>query len=673
MRKIIIALIIGVITTQMIAQNYKFGKVSKEELEEQFYSQDSSANAVVLFKKRRTYFEYEQKEGFGVVTEIHERIKIYNKEDFSWATKKIKYYSPKGSTSEDVNIQDAKTYVLENGKRQSYKLNKKDTYNVKLNKYWSEEKFSMPNISEGCIVEWRYKITSPYRGINKVIMQYEIPVEKFQCKIEIPEYYNYNVKHTGYLQVNSTVSTKYDKIVLNTKSRSGGSFFTPSKTSFSSQNIDYMSKVIIIDNENIPALMEEPYMNNINNYRSGIEFELSSTKWPNEPIKYYSKSWEDVTKTIYKENEFGRELNKSSYYKDDLEKIIVECGDNKTKIILALFEFVKQKVKWNGYKGVFTDKGVKEAFKTGVGNSADINLILIAMLREAKINANPVILSTRDHGIPIFPTINGFNFVIAAVEIDNKVLLLDATEENSTPNVLPLRNLNWEGRIVREEGTSLLVDLIPSDMSYTNSTMNISIDGEGTIEGKRRVQYTNLNALKYRNKYSKIKDEDIFNNIEEKNGNIEIFDFEIRNKNEIYNPVVETYKFISEDLISVIGDKIYFKPLFFDAITENPFKLEKRKFPIDFGAPAGVKNRININIPEGYAVEFLPKSIAVALPNNYGLYKFNISAAGNKINIFSTFQMNTALYPVAAYSEIKEFYKMIINKNLEQVVLRKVS
>ena len=672
MKKLIIALIIVIMANQIYAQNYKFGKVSKEELEEKFYSQDSSANAVVLYKNRRTYFNYIQNEGFSVITEIHERIKIYNKEGFDWATKKIKYYTPRSSTSEDVNIQGAKTYVLENGKIQSYKLNNSDKYNVKLNKYWSEEKFSMPNISEGCIVEWRYKTTSPYRRINKVNIQYEIPVKKFQCKIEIPEYYNYNVKQTGYLQVNSTVSTKSDKIVLQNKTR-GGDPYNPSPTKYTTQNIDYLCKITTVDNTNIPALLEEPYLNNINNYRTGIEFELSSIKWPNETIKYYSKSWDDVIKTIYKEAEFGGELNKSSYFKDDLERIVVECGDDQTKIILALFEFVKQKVKWNGYKGVFTDNGVKEAFKKGVGNSADINLILIAMLREAKINANPVILSTRDHGIPIFPTINGFNFVIAAVEIDNGVLLLDATDENSTPNILPLRDLNWEGRIIREEGSSSLVNLIPNDLSQTISTMNINIDEDGLIEGMRRVKYTKFNALKYRNEYSKIKDEDILSKIEEKNGNIEISDLKIKNKTEIYNPVSETYKFTLEDLISIVGDKMYFKPLFFDAITENPFKLEERQYPIDFAVPTETKNMISINIPEGYSIEFIPESLAVALPNNYGVYKFNLMASGNKIKLFTTFKINTAIYPVENYLEVKEFYKMIINKNLEQIVLKKES
>ena len=76
MKKLIIALIIVIMANQIYAQNYKFGKVSKEELEETFYSQDSSANAVVLYKKRRTYFNYIQNEGFSVITEIHERIKI---------------------------------------------------------------------------------------------------------------------------------------------------------------------------------------------------------------------------------------------------------------------------------------------------------------------------------------------------------------------------------------------------------------------------------------------------------------------------------------------------------------------------------------------------------------------------------------------------------------------
>jgi hypothetical protein len=132
------------------------------------------------------------------------------------------------------------------------------------------------------------------------------------------------------------------------------------------------------------------------------------------------------------------------------------------------------------------------------------------------------------------------------------------------------------------------------------------------------------------------------------------------------------YKFNSEDLLDKIGDKIYFKPLFFDAMTKNPFKLEKRDYPIDFGTPFIIDNKVGIKIPTGYVVESVPENIAIGLRDNSGVYRFSIKIEANMINIYSTLQINTAIFPSANYEEIKYFYKMIVNKNLEQIVLKKV-
>jgi len=661
------------IANQLIAQNYKFGKVSKEELQEKFYEQDSSANAVVLYKNRRTYFKYIQGEGFMVETIIHERIKIYNSEGYNWAAKYISYYNPRGEDSEKVSILGAKTYSLTGGKVQSNKLAKSEIFDEELNQYWSQKKYTMPNITDGCVVEWKYRLTSPYRSIDKVELQYKIPIKKIECSIEIPEYYHFNVKHTGYIQINSTSTEKYSTLSLTNKNivyeTNGSIDRQASSTSY--QKVDFTTNITSIDNEHVPALLEESYINNINNYRAEIYYELSSIKWPEEPIKHYVQSWEDVTRTIRKKYVFGDELTKTSYFKEDLEAIIVNSGGNKNQILVNIFEFVKQKVKWNGVYQKYSYNGVRKAYKEGSGSTADINFILISMLREASINANPVLISTRNHGVPVFPTIKGFNYVIAAVEIENNMFLLDATEEYSIPNVMPLRNLNGQGRIIRGDKTSSWINLMPTKLSETNSTMNIIIDSDGFVKGMKRTQYTRLNALNYRNKYLKIKDEEILVKTEEKIGNIEISDYKVTNKDNFYKPVVETYKFTSEDLLSIIDNKIYFKPLLFTATTQNPFKLENRQYPIDFGTPIATKNIVSITIPEGYVIESIPESFSMALPNNYGVYKFRITASGNKISVYSVFKMNTAIYPIDYYPEIKEFYKMIVTKNLEQIVLKK--
>jgi len=63
-------IIVGIVLLSqlsIVAQNYKFGKVSKEELEEEFYPLDSTADAVYLLKERKTYYSYNSNKGFEIV------------------------------------------------------------------------------------------------------------------------------------------------------------------------------------------------------------------------------------------------------------------------------------------------------------------------------------------------------------------------------------------------------------------------------------------------------------------------------------------------------------------------------------------------------------------------------------------------------------------------------
>ncbi len=186
-------------SVSVFTQNYDFGKVSKEELQEKFNPLDSSASATYLYKYRRTYFEYKQEKGFELVTEIQERIKIYNKEGFEYATKKV-YLHKNGSDEEQLNSLKAYTYNLQDGKIEETKLEKNGIFDTEQSKYRNETKFTMPDIKEGSIVEYKYKIYSPfYWSVDDFVFQYDIPVKKMEAIFETPEYFNFKVNMKGFL------------------------------------------------------------------------------------------------------------------------------------------------------------------------------------------------------------------------------------------------------------------------------------------------------------------------------------------------------------------------------------------------------------------------------------------------------------------------------------------
>lgn len=647
-------------------QNEKYGKVSQEELKEKVYPADSSANAVILYKKRRSTFEYNQTEGWLLVTKIHQRTKFYTKDGFDYATKSISLFS-RGGESELITIK-ATTYNLEGSKIVKTKLKGKDIFDEKINKYWKNKKFTMPNIKPGSIIEWEYTIRSPYFSrLDDMVFQHQIPVKHLDLKISIPEYFKFKYLPSTYyhIPVNQTEKARKLQYAYRSKNEEFGALTTLKQTVR-----DITEAVYHVDVKAIPAIKKEPFVNNINNYRSKASFELTAVAWPDQPVTYYNSTWEDVTKSIYKNENFGSQLNKTSYYKDDMATILSN-SPAMTDRLSKIFQLVKQKIKWNGNYGKYTADGVRQAYKNRVGNVAEINLTLVNMLRSAGIEANPILISTRDHGIPLFPTTLGFNYVIVGVELQDKIILMDATEVNSMPNELPIRDLNWQGRLIRKDGSSVSVDLLPKSPSAEKIVLSIKFNEDG-IEGSSRIIYTKTKALSYRNQFSKVKHEDIIAQMEMLNDGILISDFRVSNEDDLSKPIVVGIKFTSDQHHDEIEDKIYFSPLLHLTKKKNPFTLDERKFPVDFGTPWEENYSVNIDIPEGYAVDSKPEDLAITLSDNMGTYKYISKQNGNKLQIISQAIINAPVLGSNYYLELKEYYAQMVKKQLEKIVLVKL-
>ena len=118
--------------------------------------------------------------------------------------------------------------------------------------------------------------------------------------------------------------------------------------------------------------------------------------------------------------------------------------------------------------------------------------------------------------------------------------------------------------------------------------------------------------------------------------------------------------------------KLYIEPLLFLTRNTNPFKLEERKFPVDFTTAWKDVNKVSIQIPEGYKIEQTPEPMAIALPDNIGVFKFQVTSRGNKINTISILQFNKALIGAQYYTFLKDFYSQLVKKETEKIVLTKI-
>ena len=630
----------------IVSQEIKFGKVSKEELLEESYLNDESASAVILYKHRNTYL-VSSNGNSRLVTEIHERIKIYDKEGFDYATKEINLYKTR-SDNETVNKIKAFTYNLEDGQVIRTELDKHDVFENELSYNYDQVKFTMPNVKEGSVLEFSYRINSPFIwNIDEFRFQYDIPVKRMFAEIRTLEGFKYRQTPKGYFTV-------FPKTYKKNDNRIG------SAVQVSEYHIN-----------NMPAMKAENYVDNIHNYRSGVTFELVSIQFPGF-YRSYAQSWQDVAKTIGSSDDYNNQLDKTRSFDDELDELLADKPGQIAKM-KTIFKYVKDNISWNGIDGKYFYNGLKKTLKEKKGNAADINLLLVAMLRYAGIDANPVIISTKDNSIPIFPTVDKLNYVVAYAQINDKPYFMDGTEEFSDINLLPVKDYNWQGILVdNNRKVWRRIDLVSPGMSSSMYSMDIALNDDGTAEGTCKSRFARHSALSFREGYKGNDMESYLSAKENQLSDIEIEDYETKNADSYEGMVSESFKFFDDYGADEIDGKLYLKPLGFLAMAENPFKLEKREYPVDFGYPFKDIYMIKLNLPEGYAVESCPESKVLRLPDNLGSFKYNIVPKENQVDVMVNFEIKSSIITANYYPYLKEFFNQVVAKEGEQLVLSKI-
>ncbi|MFA9371536.1 MAG: DUF3857 domain-containing protein [Labilibaculum antarcticum] len=650
----------------------KFGKVSKEELEMKVYDQDTSAVAVILYDSGASFFETEYKNdnsNFICKFERHVRIKILKPEGFDFATFKIPLYHDSDG-EEKIGALKAKTYNLD-GKIVTDKLEKNSIFDEETSPNWKRVKFTMPNLKVGSVIEIKYQISSPfYHNFRAWQFQYSIPVIYSEYRTQIPSYFNYQKTTKGYYPITKTDDGGRRENFL-IKYREMDQQSGSSKMIEHQYSLTPTSQVYFYLAENIPSFKTESHMLAKENYLTMIEFELQSYQFDGGAFHSYTSEWKDVKKKLNESYDFGSALKKDGFIKDILPDIIKDVQSEEEKTAL-IFQAVQNNIKWNKQKRLFCDKSLKNVWKEKSGNTAEVNLLLVAILRNAGIEANPVVLSTRQNGIihPSHPTITQMNYVIACAQIEGQNYLMDATDPYCPIGILPFCCLNNKGRLITETNSEW-INLDPGKGSKISIMSNLSLTEEGTLKGKVTEAFYDYEGIDIRKKISN-NTEGYTEKLESDYEDWNISEIEYKNLDDRNKPLQIQYSTEIENIANMEGERIYFNPILKYKTSENPFKLEQREYPVNFGHPIQENYILILELPTNYTLEEQPKSELIKLPENGGTYTYRVSKTANKIMIQYKLNISKSQYLPSEYEYLKEFYNQIITKENQILVFKKI-
>jgi hypothetical protein len=637
-----------------------------EDMKMTVYDKDSSASALVLADFGESTISYSQANGFQLFFERIRRIKILTKDGLKWADFSIPLYHD-GTSDEKVTSLKAVTYNLENGKIVESKAKGEAIIKEKYDDNLNFTKISLPNVKVGSVIEISYKVTSDFVfNFQDWAFQDEIPVVWSEYRAHIPEYYNYQKYMQGYvaLSINESES-KPQSILITTKERSGQNQV---KTTYETDKIDYKENSNRWVAQNVPAFKEEPHMTSKTDFISKINFELSSTVFPNGDVKNYMGSWEDINVSYWKRYE--PEITGNNFLKKQVAEITAGKISPEEKTA-AIFQFVRQNFVWDGYQRRYLSNDLKNVFEKKKGNSADINLLLASMLEKAEVSVSPVLVSTRDHGFirEGIPVSTQFNYLVCSVKLGEKTLLLDATEKLLPIGMLPERCLNDRGLVVSTQSPQW-VNLQSQTKSRMVINAELKLTDAADLNGNLNVESTGYFSAAARKSFLAKGEADYIKEfVGTKSWQLASSNFE--NTKDIQLPFKEKHGLTISEHITTAGNTFYLSPFFIEREIENPFKVEKREYPVDFGSPFDKLYMVKITVPADYQVDELPKNKMLVLPGNSCKYLFNATQIGNMISITSSLSFNKSVFNQEEYPALRDFYGQVVAKQAEQIVLKK--
>jgi hypothetical protein len=631
-----------IITAQ---QDVEWGEVSQEELALKEVEFDKEAEAVVLYEKGAGHFEFVGN-GAHYVQENHYRLKILKQSGLSHADIRMAF-------SDETHISKIKAHtILPNG--EMVKLRNQDIFEEDYDDDTKLITFSFPQAQVGAIIEFQYQARRQYIfSIPTWYYREELPVIYSEFQIDIPPYYGYVQIHNQGYNINSLP-----------------------KETFRDARIGMDADRYIFYVENLPGVRAENYITTISDYYTYSKLQLAQVSYPDQDTKKVLSDWNKLAERLRKDSEFGIQYiskRKTNKIAKEILPLLEEYSSDQAKV-RELYQLLNDELRWNEEYSAFTSDDLENVYEAKLGNSADLNLIFLALLEKLDIEAHPVLISTRSHGspLPLYPIVTQFNHVLAVVKTGENFEFYDLSEKFRPYNCVRFNALNQKGWLITDEGQKWIhiPALKGSDLIMVNAELH---PDEHKITGQLKGRYANYNAIPERKHHSINKEgKHWIDRLSPAYSDVKVTEVSHKNLNKLEEDFEESVQLEMQGGMTIIDSFIYFKPITYSNFEENFFKQETRHCPVDFGHPIKEMIIFNYKIPEGYEVEDLPQNAILSLHGENGTYKFLASYNQNNIiQVMSQLDLNAVIYLPEYYQSLKDFFGKVSEKLEEQVVLKK--
>jgi Domain of Unknown Function with PDB structure (DUF3857)/Transglutaminase-like superfamily len=599
------------------------------------------------------------------------RIKILSEDGKKYANVELAYVSSTGElegfdVGEDVNVEDIQgrtihpdgTIIPFTGKPYLKTIEK--TKGIKV----QEKVFTLPDVTVGSIIEYRYATR-----IND--MWYDPPVWIVQDDLYVKSAHFMWYPTSRELQNEHGPINSITWFPILPKSAEIKTAETPGTGAGGLAQRTYELTV-----NDVPPIPDEDYMPPVRNYSFRVYWNFIAE---HNGADFWKDSGHDWSKRV---NSFA---NPNSNLRDATQKIIAGATtqDQKLRAIYAAVmtlentdytrEREKREDKANGLGKV---NNADDVLQHRRGNARQLTELFIGMTRAAGMNADAMIIPSRDTGIfiPQWLNLGQFDAMIAIVNVDGKDMFFDPGERYCSYGHLAWQHTFVKG--LRQKGNETVFDEAPSDGYQSNlltRLANLKMDTNGQITGRIDIAYTGAPALRIRHNALRGDDESLKHELRTSLEDIiphtlEVKDVTVANVADYENPLKVTYT-VEGTVGSWTGKRLVVPADIFFANEKATFPHDKRDIAVDFNYPRQVKDALRIILPSNFAIEATPSTAKFSLLK-FAAYGMSVEQSPTYFTTRREYDLGEVFILPQEYAQLRTFYNQFEANDQQSVVLK---
>ncbi|UUC46679.1 DUF3857 domain-containing protein [Flavobacterium cerinum] len=343
----------------------------------------------------------------------------------------------------------------------------------------------------------------------------------------------------------------------------------------------------------------------------------------------------------------------------------------------AIFNWVQENLHYVAYEngmGGFVPRDAALVFTRKYGDCKDMANITNEMLRYAGLKSHLTWIGTRQRNYTYkeLPSPLVDNHMITCLELNGKKYFLDATGKYSQ---FPMPTDMIQGKeALIGLGDSYVIEKIPV-VAKNDNRINVNADlkiTDNTITGKIKADFNGFNKMRLAgllgNHYQK--ENEIWKySLVATNTKAEIEIVNTSIKPYDLTPAQAEYNLKLDNWGKNIDGKLIVKPILFFPLKNALIDVDKRKYPIENDFEQLYAITYNIEIPEGYQVEYLPKNNKQE--NELLGFEISYTQQKNRLIIKQEVYSNVLLVEKENFRKWNDIVNQLINQYNQSIILKK--